>query len=65
MDSPPQEATAFPEGHLPNMQEAARALANRDIPLVEYGQQIQWRFGYDVVLTASDTHSLSDDTLQQ
>ncbi|KAI2788243.1 hypothetical protein POX_e06256 [Penicillium oxalicum] len=35
MDSPPQEATAFPEGHLPNMQEAARALANRDIPLVD------------------------------
>ncbi|KAH2625265.1 hypothetical protein KXW54_006692, partial [Aspergillus fumigatus] len=34
----------------PIIRTAAKALANRNIPVVEYGQQIQWRHGEPVVL---------------
>lgn len=38
----------------PIIRTAAKALANRNIPVVEYGQQIQWRHGEPVVLLVSN-----------
>jgi hypothetical protein len=40
--------------HLPILRVAAKALADKNIPVVEYGQQIQWRCGDPVVLLVSD-----------
>ena len=32
------------------MRTAAKALIDREIPLMEYGSQVEWRCGYPLVL---------------
>lgn len=41
-----------PHAHITRV--AAKALADRNIPVVEYGQQIEWRNGDPVVLLVSN-----------
>ncbi|PLB47298.1 hypothetical protein P170DRAFT_362036 [Aspergillus steynii IBT 23096] len=47
---PHREETSLTQHHAPIISVAAKALAKKDIPVVEYGQQIQWRYGDPVVL---------------
>ncbi|KAJ5219981.1 hypothetical protein N7468_009185 [Penicillium chermesinum] len=48
--SPPQEETLPRQHHAPIVSVAAKALAEKNIPVVEYGEQIQWRYGDPVLL---------------
>ncbi|KAJ5819149.1 hypothetical protein N7474_004740 [Penicillium riverlandense] len=50
MDPQLQRETSWLQPHAPIVKVAAKALADRNIPVVEYGQQIQWRNGDPVVL---------------
>ncbi|KAJ5747474.1 uncharacterized protein N7511_009170 [Penicillium nucicola] len=50
MEPLPQKETPTLQPHAPTVRVAAKALADQNIPAVEYGQQIQWRFGDPVVL---------------
>ena len=43
--SPPEEERLSRQHHAPIVSVAAKALAERDVPIVEYGEQIQWRYG--------------------
>lgn len=54
MDPPSQKETTSLQPHAPTMRVAAKALADKNIPVVEYGQQIQWRHGDPVVLLVSN-----------
>ena len=51
--SPRQEETLSRQHHAPVVSVAAKALVEKNIPVVEYGEQIQWRYGDPVVLLAS------------
>lgn len=53
MEPPPQKEISSLQPHLPITRLAAKALADRNIPVVEYGQQIEWRCGDPVVLLVS------------
>ncbi|KAJ5143642.1 uncharacterized protein N7515_002429 [Penicillium bovifimosum] len=48
--SPPEEETLWTQHHAPIISVAVKALAEQNIPVVEYGEQIQWRYGDPVVL---------------
>ncbi|KAF3013115.1 hypothetical protein E8E15_001841 [Penicillium rubens] len=52
--SPPEEETLSRQHrapiHAPIVRVAAKALVEKNIPIVEYGEQIQWRYGDPVVL---------------
>ncbi|KAE8381581.1 hypothetical protein BDV26DRAFT_255432 [Aspergillus bertholletiae] len=50
MEQPPHKETSSRQIVAPIVREAAKALADKNIPMVEYGQQIQWRHGEPVVL---------------
>ncbi|GFF52574.1 hypothetical protein IFM51744_07882 [Aspergillus udagawae] len=50
MEQPCPKETPSLQPHARFIRIAARALANKNIPVVEYGQQIQWRHGEPVVL---------------
>jgi hypothetical protein len=55
--SPPEEETLSRQHrapiHAPIVRVAAKALVEKNIPIVEYGEQIQWRYGDPVVLLVS------------
>lgn len=51
--SPPEEEILSRQHHAPIVSVAAKALAEKNIPVVEYGEQIQWRYGDPVVLLVS------------
>lgn len=51
--SPPEEETLWTQHHAPIVSVAAKALTEKNIPIVEYGEQIQWRYGDPVVLLVS------------
>ncbi|GFF46548.1 hypothetical protein IFM46972_08068 [Aspergillus udagawae] len=53
MEQPCPEETPSLQPHARFIRIAAKALANKNIPVVEYGQQIQWRHGEPVVLLSS------------
>lgn len=46
----PQKETSSLQLHAPIVRVAAKALADKNIPVMEYGQQIQWRNGDPVAL---------------
>lgn len=46
----PQYQTVSQQPHAPIIKVAAKALINRKIPLMEYGSQVEWRYGYPLVL---------------
>ncbi|KAJ5143137.1 uncharacterized protein N7515_001924 [Penicillium bovifimosum] len=50
--SPPEKKRLSRDSHLgaPILGVAAKGLAEKNIPIVEYGEQIQWRYGDPVVL---------------
>ncbi|PLN79010.1 hypothetical protein BDW42DRAFT_173823 [Aspergillus taichungensis] len=50
MEPSPQKETPSLQPHAPIMRAAGKDLANKNIPLVEYGSQVQWRCGYPLVL---------------
>ncbi|KAJ6134463.1 hypothetical protein N7523_000785 [Penicillium sp. IBT 18751x] len=50
MEQPPQKETSWLQPHAHIIRVAVKALADNNIPLMEYGQQIQWRHGNPVVL---------------
>ena len=45
-----QKEASMLQPHPPIIRTAANALADRNIPLMEYRQQIEWRCGYPSVL---------------
>lgn len=51
--SPPEEETLWTQHHAPIVSVAAKALTEKNILIVEYGEQIQWRYGDPVVLLVS------------
>jgi len=53
MEPLPQKEPSLLQPHAPIVRVAAKALADKNIPVVEYGQQIQWRCGDPVVLLVS------------
>ncbi|KAJ5888415.1 hypothetical protein N7495_008456 [Penicillium taxi] len=48
--SPPDGKELGRQLHAPIVSVAAKALAEKNIPIVEYGEQIQWRYGDPAVL---------------
>jgi hypothetical protein len=54
MDPPPEKEKLSLQPHAPTISVAAKALADKNIPVVEYGQQIQSRHGDPVVLLVSN-----------
>lgn len=46
----PRYKTASQQPHAPIISAAAKALIDREIPLMEYGSQVEWRHGYPLVL---------------
>lgn len=54
MEPLPQKEMSSLQVHLPITRVAAKALTDRNIPVVEYGQQIEWRCGDPVVLLVSN-----------
>jgi hypothetical protein len=58
MESQPQKKTSSLQCHGPIVRVAAKALVDKNIPMVEYGQQVQWRYGDPVVLLVRDKNSL-------
>ncbi|OJJ50323.1 hypothetical protein ASPZODRAFT_58781 [Penicilliopsis zonata CBS 506.65] len=50
MGLPPREEPRSEQLHAPIVRLAARALADKNIPVVEYGQQVQYRGGDPMVL---------------
>ena len=54
MESEPQEETPSLQSHVDSVSVAAKALVDKNIPVVEYGQQIQWRHGDPLVLFVRD-----------
>jgi hypothetical protein len=54
MEPPSQEETFRQQPHYPIIRKAAEALDDEGIPVVEYGQQLEWRYGDPVVLLVSN-----------
>ena len=54
MEPSPQKETSSLQPHAPIVRTAAKALADKNIPLVEYGSQVEWRCGYPLVLLVRD-----------
>lgn len=54
MEPQPQKETLWLQDHAPIVRVAAKALVDKNIPVVEYGQQVMWRLGDPVVLLVSD-----------
>jgi hypothetical protein len=52
MEQPPQKKIPSLQSQAP-IARAAKALADKNISVVEYGQQVQWRLGNPVVLMVS------------
>lgn len=50
---PLHEETLSTQHHAPIVSVAAKALVEKNIPVMEYGEQIQWRYGDPVVLLVS------------
>ncbi|KAL4914454.1 hypothetical protein BDW62DRAFT_220123 [Aspergillus aurantiobrunneus] len=53
MEPQPQKETPSLQPHARIVRVAAKAIADKNIPVVEYGQQIEWRHGDPVVLISS------------
>lgn len=53
MEPLPRKETTSLQLHAPILSVATKALADKNIPVMEYGQQIQWRWGDPVVLLVS------------
>lgn len=53
MEPQPLKETSWLQNHLPIVRVAAKALVDKNIPVVEYGQQVLWRLGDPVVLLLS------------
>lgn len=51
MEWPPQKQI---QPRLPIVSVAAKALVDKNIPVVEFGQQVKWRHGDPVVLSVSN-----------
>jgi hypothetical protein len=54
MDPLPQDKPPSQQLHAGITRIAAKALVDKNIPLVEWGQQVQWRCGYPLVLIVRD-----------
>ena len=53
MEPLPRKETTSLQEYAPIVSVAAKALADKNIPVMEYGQQIQWRWGDPVALLVS------------
>ena len=49
-----QNKTPRLQHHAPVVSAAAKALADENIPVVEYGEQIRWRHGDPIVLSVRE-----------